>query len=209
MRNFGIVSATQRYHIYRSAELGKRGLSELYDELEAANMPFPKTIVYMNAEGYSFPLYFAIDEWKLQSEYGYRFFHPFGFPRTYLDGYDPYHPTDVIDKLRYLGPVGRKYFDLGDGTIQGGIDTLTWILELILDPKNQPVLFHCLGGMHRTGMVAMLIRFMQKMPWERIVSEYHAFNPFPRKENIEFVSEFIKDPHYLKLCDKYSFLLNT
>lgn len=209
MRNFGVVAANEHYHIYRSAELGKHGLEELKELLDDAQLPFPKTIIYMNAEGYAFPLYFAIDEYKAQDDYGYTFFHSFGTPRTYLDGHNPYEPRDVIDKRRYLGHFARKYFDFGDGNVCGGVEALILILNLILDQTRQPVLFHCLGGMHRTGMVAMILRSMQKMPWEEIVAEYHAHNPFPRQENLDFVLQFTKEPVFHKLCDLYGFFLNS
>lgn len=210
MRNFGIVSATERYQIYRSAELGSHGLAELKEALDQANLPFPKTIIYMNSAGYAFPLYFALEEYKAQEEYGFRFFHPFGTPRTYVDGYNPYHPTDVIDKRTILGHFARKYFAYGDGNVCGGVEAVILILNLILDPSNQPVLFHCLGGMNRTGMIAMIIRYMQKMPWDKILAEYHQHaKPFARQENIDFVLEFIKSPAFMKLCDVYSFLLNN
>lgn len=204
MRNFGVLAAKDPYFIYRSCELGKAGLSELKQHLVNAGLPFPKTIIYMNAEGYALPLYYAIDEWKAQEQYGFKFYHPFGSVRTYLDGQDPYHPTDVIDKFRYLGMVGRRYFNLGDGEITGGIEQLFTILNLIVDPENQPVLFHCMGGFHRTGIVAMLIRVLQGMAWKDLIQEYHHFNPlFPREKNIDFVERFASDIRFLQLWQKY------
>jgi hypothetical protein len=205
MHNFGILAAQAPYFIYRSAELGNDGLREVSTYLNQKGMPFPKTIIYMNAEGYSFPLYFAIQEYNAQAKYGFQFFHSFGTPRTYLDGQDPYNPTDIIDRRRYLGPIGRRYFKYGDGKVTGGIDNLVLILNKILDPNNQPVLFHCLGGLHRTGMVAMLIRTIQGMPWKDIVDEYHEYNRlFPRENNIEFVEKFQSDPRFIEIRDKYA-----
>lgn len=205
MHNFGILAKKAPYFIYRSAELGNDGLREVEKYLSQEGLPFPKTIIYMNAEGYAFPLYFAIQEYKAQEKYGFTFFHSFGNPRTYLDGQDPYYPTDVIDKFQYLGPIGRRYFKLGDGKITGGIDNLVTILNLVLDPANQPVLFHCLGGLHRTGMVAMLIRVIQGMKWDDIVNEYHQYNRlFPRERNIKFVERFQNDKRFIEIWDKFA-----
>lgn len=205
MHNFGILAAKDPYFIYRSGELGKSGLKDIKEFLCGADLPFPKTIIYMNAEGYAFPLYFAIDEYKAQSQYGFKYYHPFGNPRTYLDGVDPHNPTDNIDKLRYLGVVGRRYFERGNGQIIGGISNLLTILKLILDPENQPVLFHCLGGFHRTGMVAMLIRVIQGMTWTDLIEEYHKFNPlFPRQQNIDFVERFVNDDRFVELWNKHA-----
>ena len=205
MHNFGILAAKEPYFIYRSAELGSEGLKQMKVLLDGLDLPFPKTIIYMNAEGYAFPLYFAIQEWKAQAEYDFKYYHPFGDPRTYLDGVDPYKATDNIDKAKYLGVVGRRYFQRGNGQIIGGISNLVTILKLILDPANQPVLFHCLGGFHRTGMVAMLIRVIQGMTWGDIIEEYHKFNPlFPRQKNIDFVNRFADDRRFIELWDKHS-----
>lgn len=203
--NLGVLADKAPYFIYRSSELGKHGLKMVKEQLDEKGLPFPKTIVYMNADGYAFPLYFAIDEYKAQEQYGFTFYHSFGIPRTYLDGEDPYFPTDMIDKGRHLGPIGRRYFKYGDGKITGGINNLLVILNLVLDPKNQPVLFHCLGGIHRTGMVAMLVRVVQGcLSWQEIVAEYHEFNPMlPREKNIKFVERFIRDPRFIAIKEKY------
>lgn len=205
LHNIGVVVNNSKYKIYRSAELGSDGLPYLENYLEKRNLPFPKTIIHMNHQGYAFPIYFAIHEYKAQQKYGYKYHHPFGPIRTYLDGENPYKPTDVIDKGSILGLVGRRYFKYGDGKIAGGIDALTKILELVLDLKNQPVLFHCFGGFHRTGMVGMLIRYMQGWDEKRIFAEYHVYNPvFSRDKNIEFVQKFTKDDRFLTIRDKYS-----
>ena len=205
-RNFGVVEFSDKHQIYRSAYLGKKGLAELAVHLEKENLPFPKTIVYMNKPGYAFPFYFALEEYEAQEKYGFSFYHSFGEPRTYLDGHNPYEPTDKIDRHLYLGLKAKKYFGFGDGEITGGVDNLLKIVELIIDPKNQPVLFHCFGGFHRTGMVAMIMRHMQGWSWEGIEYEYRMFNPhFPRQENIAFVRKFVNDPSYLDLAHKYPF----
>lgn len=208
LHNIGVLVNNERYKIYRSAELGLDGLPYLVDYLEKRDLPFPKTIIHMNHQGYAFPLYFAIHEYKAQAKYGFNYYHPFGDLRTYLDGEDPYHPTDIIDKFRILGPIGRRYFNYGDGKVAGGIDALLKILGLILDAEKQPVLFHCYGGIHRTGMIAMLVRYLQGWDEKRIVNEYHVFNPvLPREKNIDFVQRFSKDPRFLSLKDRYGKLL--
>lgn len=199
-RNFGVVINNDTYQIYRSGKLGKHGLKKLANYLYKEGLPFPKTIVYMNKQGYAFPFYFAIQEYKEQERYGFTFYHPFGKLRTYLDGQDPYQPTDVIDRSLYLGHVGRKYFDYGDGKVAGGVETLLLNLVIILEPVNQPVLFHCFGGFHRTGIVAMLIRYMQGWEEKDIIAEYHKYNPsFPREKNIDFVKAFSQDERFLEL----------
>lgn len=222
---FGVVVKNSDYLIYRSSALGKHGMKHLNNILEQHDLPFPKTIIYMNKQGYAFPLYFAIKEYKLSEseKYGpFDFFHSFGKPRTYVDGHNPYYPSEIIDSRRYLGPVGKRYFSYGDGKVAGGVDTVLNILKLVLDPERQPVLFHCMGGIHRTGMIAMALRFIQGGYWVEgpktekwgmqlnpAEYEYYKYNPVLfRKKNIEFIEQFSRDPRFLALQEQYQEALN-
>lgn len=203
VQNFGIVVDNPTYHIYRSAELGREGIEELA-RLGIA----PRAIVYMNWEGYAFPFYFALQEYEESLLRGFTFYHPHGDIRTYLDGENPYSPTDRIDSIFKFGFKARRIFKKGDNEIVGDTEALLKILNLILDPQNQPVLFHCFGGMHRTGMVAMLIRSIQGWNWDRIEAEYVHYNPHLfRQENVDFVEAFSEDPRFLELVKKYRDLL--
>lgn len=196
--NFGTLIYGDTYKIYRSAELGNLGLKELKDTLDKECKEFPKTIIYMNAEGYAFPLYYAFEEWKSRDEYGYRYIHPFGEERSYVNGENPYEFQDVIDREIYFGLIARKFFKEGDGQPCGGINTVIKLLHIIIEPANNPVLFHCLGGFHRTGMIAMCIRLMQGWDLEKIIEEYRDFNPlFYRSKNVEFLERF-KDSEEFK-----------
>lgn len=215
--NFGTVIYNPVYQIYRSAELGKLGLKQLKKTLEEEGKIFPRTIIYMNAEGYAFPLYFAIEEFKGQKEYGYSFFHPFqvhfgNSPRTYIDGQNPYEPTDIIDSWKYYGIMASRYspaIEKGNGKITGGIENVIEVLNIILAQKYQPVLFHCLGGFHRTGMIAMLLRKMQGWNNEQIVSEYGKYNPiFYRPKNVEFIMRFSQSEEFTKLKEQFERNMN-
>jgi hypothetical protein len=218
--NLGIVVKNDTYTIYRSAALGYRGTKHLSKYLEAHDLPFPKTIIHMNSAGYVFPLYFAIHEYKLSlsEKYGaFDFFHSFGNLRTFVDGQNPYYPRHNIDTAQYLGPIGRRHFEYHDDAIDGGVDAFLEVMDLVLDPARQPVLFHCLGGLHRTGMIAMALRFIQGGYWvdgpktrkhgldlNPAEYEYSKFNPiFFRKNNIKFIRAFRNDPRFIELQERY------
>lgn len=205
--NFGVVVNNDNYTILRSSELGKPGLEWLEGYLADDNLPFPDQIIYMNAEGYAFPLYFALEELDAQSEYGFKFTHSFGPWCSYVDGYDPGHPTEKINNGIFLGPIAKARGLSYHGPEQpGGADVVFEILKKILNGKV--TLFHCLGGMHRTGMVAMLIRYMQDWKEEDIIAEYKRYAFLGHRDsNIKFVREFIKDPRFLRLKKKYGELL--
>lgn len=223
--NFGVVVDNEKYSIYRSAKLGDGGLEKLKDHLDEEGRAFPKTIIYMNKSGYRFPFYFAVDEYKesiKNPDYGFfKFYHSFGDLRTYVDGENPYFPSTNIDSRFALGFKAKKYFQLQDDAIDGGMDTVMTVLELILNPKHQPVLFHCFGGLHRTGMMAMVMRYLQGGFWvdgPKVKShdlflnpaqfEYAKFNPrMFREENINFINQFSADQRFLDLKAKYGALL--
>ena len=224
--NFGIVASNKNYHIYRSSSLGTDGIDEVWTYLKKNNLPTPKTVIYMNDEGYKNTLFskdFALQEYVLQEKYGFRFFHSYDYAqRTYLEGHDPYNPSEDIDTKNNLNNTAQKLFGANpnDG-LDGGVDALYRILDIALDPANQPVLFHCLGGKHRTGMVGMILRHLQSDKAKEIVSddsvyksraevEYKGFagSSFSaRPENVYFVRKFIQTEKYKDYLKRYRALL--
>lgn len=228
--NFGVLVLNDKYQIYRSGKLGESGLIQLEKHLREKGLPFPKTIIHLNSRGFSWWIdHYALDEFQMQNRYGYTFFHPYKMDyRTYLDGQNPYKPHTIID---YWTPLSQKSLQLlqiravENPTAEGGIDSLKRVLALILDPSRQPVLFHCDGGRHRTGMVALLIRSIQGGEWtdrprflidsgalatqKRKVTtaqlEYFMHNPdYPRENNLLFVDKFTQeDPDFQQMIIQF------
>jgi len=210
--NFSVVVENEDFQIYRSSALGSSGLKYVKNALEEKNLPFPKTIVYMNDAGYG-ENGFAIQERNLQDDYGFTFYESKGYGKTYLDGHDPRYPDKDIDR---------------DGKIDGDIESFYRILEIVLKKENQPVLFHCLGGRHRTGMIAMAIRYMQEGKWingpkrRRFVlprmrspllnpaeSEYVDHNrELFRFTNVRFIRSESKTPRFIALKNEFKEELN-
>ena len=224
--NFGVVVNNENYTIYRSGALGRKGIDEVMMHLEDMGMPAPKTIIYMNSHGYKWPLNFAIEEYALQSTYGYNFYHSFGPPEehTYLDGYDPSKTAGErkVDAQRKLGSVAKKYFKSSiHAKNSGDMDSFKRVLELALDQSKQPVLIHCFGGKHRTGMVSMAIRYLQGGEWtngekKKFLNwdlnpaqyEYTRYNKLLfRKENIEFIEKFSESDYFKEMKERYEPLL--
>lgn len=226
--NFGILSYTTHYQIYRSAALGQYGFAYLMARLEMYGLDKPKTVIYMNDEGYGdFFGNYAVEEFQGQSRYGYKYYHSFGSDvRTYLDGHDPRNPKKDIDiNSKLLSKEARYYF--GQQTFNDGLDgdyqDFLNVLYLVLNPKNQPVLFHCTLGMHRTGMVALAVRYIQgvltnippsdRSPIDGIVPlneaevEYSRYLDkwgfSARKENLQFIRWFATTPEFQALVQFY------
>ncbi len=218
--NFGVVLNSKKYQIYRSSSLGTDGVRELWNYLKANKLPTPKTIIYMNDEGYKVRFTsedFALQEYAIQEEFGFKMYHSFDYKnRTYLDGHDPYRPSEDIDLKNNLSSAAIKLFgsDPKDG-VDGGINSFKNILNISLDPVNQPVLIHCLGGKHRTGMVAMAIMHIQSDKASDIVKndsliksraevEYEKYaGSSVRSENIYFIRKFIKSDDFVSYVNKY------
>lgn len=221
--NFGVVANDENYQIYRSAELGNDGLERIESILKSKGLPFPKTIIYMNDEGYQglFPEFsaFAVEEFKAQEKYGFKFYHPFDYNyRTYLDGVNPYEPSEDIDKKDNLNSEAKELFGvIEDEKKDGGIDSLVRILKLVLDKDKQPVLFHCHGGRHRSGIIAMLVRHLQGGKWKTgskrfvyghwlspLEYEYFEYNRLLFKfENIKFVRKFVQSSAFREIQNDY------
>lgn len=232
--NFDVVLKNDQHLIYRSAALGSLGLKYLNYHLKRHQLPFPKTIIYMNNAGYQdlIPLFgdFAIEEYEQQQKYGYRFYHSFDYDyRTYVDGMNPYEPGQDIDKSRLiLGPKAKRLFgQIKDDQADGGVDAFVRVLKVVLDKDNHPILFHCLGGRHRTGMIALAIRYLQGGEWihgpKKWVTylgkklhlnpaqyEYYLFNKdLLRTENFAFIEKFSQDPEFQILKEQYAGELNS
>lgn len=145
--------------IFRSSNLGRltdRGLAQIkrldirrvYDfrtEAEAAKMPnrFPDS----TAVGYV----------RLPIQHG------------------EYEPTAVFDRIK-KGDYGW----ISEGfMIRGYIDSLerypeVWgrFFQLLAEPRQQPLLFHCTGGKDRTGAAAALILFALGVPTDTVIADY-------------------------------------
>lgn len=223
--NFGLLINSKTHTIYRSSALGYEGLEDTWRVLKKCTLPMPKTIIYMNKEGYTWPTTFAIQEYLAQEKYGFRFYHSFGpdHERTYVDGHNPFHPDKNVDKTKYLNEQAERLFPPKDHpAADGGIEIFKRVLEYVLDPNNQPVLFHCLGGRHRTGMMAMAIRYLQDDFWmtgplKRFLFwklnpakyEYTRYNAIlARPENWAFMDQLAKEKWFAELKLRYRRALN-
>lgn len=232
--NFGILINNQTHQIYRARRLGDDGLQALKIYLEKKNLPFPKTIIYMNDEGYEpWPtLTFAMEEFHAQQQYGFKFYHSYDFGyRTYLDGDNPYFAHKDIDKRFHVAAIEQNFGPLdteANKHVDGDMAAFDRIMSVILNPDNQPVLFHCWGGRHRTGMVAMAIRYIQGGKWletrtqplkfksgkklmvNHAVFEYTRHNLTKiRRENFDFIKQFSEDVRLQALRQQYQNALNV
>jgi protein-tyrosine phosphatase len=58
--------------------------------------------------------------------------------------------------------VGMKYFQIPMTTHESpSVTKIAQFLKIVLDPGNQPVYVHCVGGKHRTGVMTAVYRMTQ------------------------------------------------
>jgi protein-tyrosine phosphatase len=86
-----------------------------------------------------------------------------------------FEPTIVFDRIR----KGDYDWISEDFMLQGYIESVehypeVWarLFELLADPRNRPVLFHCTGGKDRTGVAAALVLLALGVPEETVVADY-------------------------------------
>ena len=58
------------------------------------------------------------------------------------------------------------------------------LLQTIIEADNQPVVFHCSHGIHRTGTATAIILSVLGVPWETVREDYLLSNSY-RAEEIE------------------------
>lgn len=187
--NFGVMRssrATSFAPIYRSKALGKSGKVALMDHLVENDLPIPSRIVYLNKYGYvnsagMLNLDFAIEEYEnpflihpvTKILYPYDFIHPLdpaNLGKSYIAGKNPLIKKEK-DGFTFEGADGRQYITYG------GINNIKYVLKKILEShgKNEVVLIHCKGGLHRTGMISYLLRGIMNKEWLNLEKEKNIF----------------------------------
>lgn len=89
----------------------------------------------------------------------------------------------------FLKQAGIQLFQVGmsgnkEPFVNIPSDLLTQALEIVLNPKNQPILIHCNRGKHRTGCLIGCIRKLQNWSLTMIFDEYRRF-AFPKARALD------------------------
>lgn len=93
------------------------------------------------------------------------------------------------ENVEFLNKSGIQLFQIGmsgnkEPFVNLPSDLLTRALEIVLDPKNQPILIHCNRGKHRTGCLVGCIRKLQNWSLTMIFDEYRRF-AFPKARALD------------------------
>lgn len=227
--NFGVLINNEHYTIYRSAGMGDEGFQDIKKHLDSEGLPIPQSVIYMNHYGYkkqtkafgSLQRLLRPKDYKLREfatlqdkellKEGIKFYHPLALneddANVYLDGKSPLEPKSsprVIKKI--LSDSAKEYYsskgvDFNNRILQGDKEAFYNILDIILKRGKQPVLFHCKGGIHRTGMLALAIRYLQGGKWTKNF-------PVPIKLDAK-VNVIFKKPVLLNNLAEYEYFLHN
>lgn len=72
-------------------------------------------------------------------------------------------------------------------------------LEIIAEPANQPLVFHCAIGKDRTGILAAVLLNILGVEKESIIEDYCLSAPYM----VEFLKEVKKDPEMATFIDRH------
>lgn len=251
--NFGVLVNNKYHHIYRSKALGEEGTQKLFRHMVYNKLPLPTRVVFINKDGFKKKMWAKIpyvsslvrgtDNFAMQE---HAMFHPLGqFPTiefwhplnndVYLSGHNPLNDVTDYHAAKYTDEESSREFEVHTHSlISARKENFYRILELILNNEGA-VLFHCTGGLHRTGMVAMAIRHLQGGEWTqpfaepiRILTlgslsngqeiylqnlaevEYVLHNPNNvRLDNLEAVRDLVKEARFQELYQQYNARLNA
>ena len=69
--------------------------------------------------------------------------------------------------------------------------TMKSILQVVLDPRNYPLLIHCNHGKHRTGCVVAAVRKIEGWGVKQAIDEYVSYaEPKIRDCDIDYIRDF-------------------
>lgn len=174
--NFGVILDG---FIYRSKSLGKKGVEEVSKLFAEQNIIPLKSIASIHVMGFGGPYgSYNLEEMAECEKREMTFLHSFHFDPSktiFMDGTDPSHVDEsgsqhgnifkqdlfdefIPDKKVQLSLRTKEILASGRKNRGDTMDFLT-SLENLID-ASWPILIHCKGGRHKTGMFAMIFQYL-------------------------------------------------
>lgn len=187
--NFGVVLDGM---IYRSGKLGKSGMRDVINALEAATLPAPKSIASIHVMGFGGPGgSYNLEELDESMARGITFLHSYHHDpglTVYMDGTDPskiveddphhgniYDPKTVALFLPDKKVRERLFVDQSmekNRIILGDTQDFFQSIENMIDAP-WPLLIHCKGGRHKTGMFSLVFEYLA---WQSSLNQLYGGN---------------------------------
>lgn len=83
-----------------------------------------------------------------------------------------YHNVDLLNPATTNRPQVNSLGDLYVSMLDNSQDAFLRIFEILANPSDEAVLFHCTAGKDRTGMVAALLLDLAGVPHTTIIEDY-------------------------------------
>lgn len=83
-----------------------------------------------------------------------------------------YHNVDLLNPATTNQPQVNSLGDLYVSMLDNSQDAFLRIFEILANPSDEAVLFHCTAGKDRTGMVAALLLDLAGVPHTTIIEDY-------------------------------------
>ncbi|EPY05958.1 protein tyrosine/serine phosphatase [Paenibacillus alvei TS-15] len=83
-----------------------------------------------------------------------------------------YHNVDLLNPTTTNQPQVNSLGDLYVSMLDNSQDAFLRIFEILANPSDEAVLFHCTAGKDRTGMVAALLLELASVPHTTIIEDY-------------------------------------
>jgi protein tyrosine/serine phosphatase len=185
----------------RIMSLSKRTLTHFY------------ALVILVAVAFSFPAYaentaqpaskIKVDNFGKISDTFYRGAQPKGNEYTDLASFGiktvinlTSHDADASEPA-LVEKAGMKYFQIPMTTHETpSIAKITEFMNIVMDPVNQPVYVHCVGGKHRTGVMTAVYRMTQH--------GWNADQAFDEMKKFKFGASFLHPEFKQFVYDFYS-----
>lgn len=202
---FGVIIYNPSYQIYRSEALGTKGLELLFELTKKFHLKAPQIILHLHRKGHrkiAQASEVRHSDYAEQEKTGAEKSNPFAF--EFLESYQgnsvylPAHTPDDLNRFPIYYFSGHKQ----------GRESFYRALEVILT-ASCPILFHCKGGRHRTGMMAMIVRYLMDDQmvvhtfYDQAASEYRFFAQRIRPEVMVTVHSLMKQPMMVCLREHF------
>ena len=185
--NFGVIWEGM---IYRSAKLGAEGIGTVFHQLKKFGQATPQSIASLHVMGFGGPGgSYNLEEIEACENRGVTFlhsYHPDPFLTVYMDGTnpasidinDPHHGNiykretlkKYIPEKKNREKLGIRQSLLKERVVIGDTMDFLQTIENLIDAP-WPLLIHCKGGRHKTGMIAMIFEYLA---FKQSMNEEHS-----------------------------------
>lgn len=197
--NFGVIEDERKKDlvVYRSSYLGSKGIIKLQNKFLTKFRRFPGHIIHLATDGQ------MKDSFLNKPEIKYATQEKMAAKKLKIQYYEDGNQFTIYNFLHEINTPGNHVFT-----------RVRRVFEIILDPKRKkgPVLIHCFHGIHRTGAIGLIFRYLQGGMWtqkltKKIMAHGIEIDNLAKAELLYYGGHAKKDPYlagYISFIDVFS-----